>query len=196
MNTLVVNLALPRGRDHYWKVACEHGAKGFTARELLGQTSGVTRGMVRGWIKEMVERGELVIVERRDVQPRGQLVYAVARVTRKEPIDPDVKHGRVQRHLWTAMRNLTTFTIAELATAASTDDVVISRHSAADFVRRLAQVGALTTVRPTRANNLNSGLWRLKRSANTGPLAPRQVTATFMIDRNTGKALGSAEARL
>ena len=196
MTGLILKLDLPRGPDHYWKMACDFGPKGFTARELLGFTNGATRGSVRGWIKEMVERGELVIIERRDVKPRGQHVYAVAHVKRKLPVDHDVKHGRVQRHLWTAMRNLTTFTIGELATAASTDDVVISRHSAADFVRRLAQAGALTVVRPTRFNNLNSGLWRLKTSANTGPLAPRQVTATFLIDRNTGKPLGGAEASL
>ena len=196
MNALVLKLDLPRGPDHYWKVACEFGAKGFTARDLLGLTNGIARSTVRAWIKEMVERGELVVVERRDVPPRGQVVYAVARATRKTPIDPDVRHGRVQRYLWTAMRNLTTFTISELATAASTDDVVISRHSAADFVRRLSQAGALTIIRPARANNLNSGLWRLKRSANTGPLAPRQVTATFLVDRNTGKPIGGAEATL
>jgi hypothetical protein len=196
MSAISLKLNLPRGPEHYWQAACEFGPKGFTARELLGCTNGVNRTTVRIWIREMVERGALVVIERRDVKPRGQIVYAVARPTKKAPVDPDVKHGRVQRHLWTAMRNLTTFTIAELATAASTDDVVISRHSAADFVRRLSQAGALTVVRQTRANNLNSGQWRLRRSANTGPLAPRQVTATFLIDRHTGKPLGGAEARL
>lgn len=194
MNMIALKLALPRGPEHYWKAACDFGPEGFTARELLGCTNGVSRTTVRIWIAEMIERGALVVIERRDVKPRGQLVYAVARQTKKAPIDPEVKHGRIQRQLWTAMRNLTTFSIAELAAAASTDDVSISRHSAADYVRRLTLAGALTIVRPTRANNLNSGLWRLKKSADTGPLAPRQITMSVMIDRNTGKALGTAEA--
>lgn len=194
MNAISLKLNLPRGPEHYWKAACDFGPRGFTARELLGCTNGVNRNVMRGWIKDMVERGALVIIERRDVRPRGQLVYCVARPTRKAPVDPEVTHGRVQRQMWTAMRTLATFSIAELAVAASTDDVVISRHSAADYVRRLTLAGALSIVRPTRANNLNSGLWRLKRSADTGPLAPRQITVSFMIDRNTGKPLGTAEA--
>ncbi len=191
---IALKLTLPRGPEHYWKAAADFGAKGFTARELLGCANGVSRATVRAWISEMVERGALVVVERRDVSPRGQLVYAVARASKKAPVDPDTRHGRIQRHLWTAMRNLTTFSIAELAAAASTDEVEIARHTAADYVRRLALVGALTIVRPTRANSRNSGLWRLKKSADTGPLAPRQVVAKFMVDRNTGKPLGTAEA--
>ncbi|MGD0640263.1 MAG: hypothetical protein ABSC22_05900 [Roseiarcus sp.] len=195
MSALLLRTNLPRGPEHYWKAACDFGPNGFTARELLGCTNGVSRTTVRIWIREMVERGLLVVIERRDVKPRGQLVYAVARPTRNAPIDPEVRHGRVQRQMWTAMRNLTTFTVAELAAAASTDEVAVSRHSAADYVRRLAGVGVLTIVRQTRANNLNSGMWRLKKSANTGPLAPRQIEVAVMIDRNTGKPLGNAEAR-
>jgi len=194
MNTIVVKMHLPRGPEHYWKAACDFGATGFTARELLGCTNGVSRATVRTWIDEMVSRGALVVIERRDVKPRGQIVYAVARSTKRAPLDPDVKHGRIQQQLWTAMRTLSAFSIAELAAAASTDEVEISRHSAADYVRRLNLAGALFVIRPTKANNRNSGQWRLRRGANTGPLAPRQVSASFMFDRNTGNPLGIAEA--
>jgi hypothetical protein len=195
MTAIALKVNLPRGPEHYWRAACDFGPSGFTARELLGCTNGVSRATIRFWIDDMVKLGALVVIDRRDVKPRGQLVYAVAEAKRKAPA-PETRHGCIQRHLWTAMRNLSTFTIAELAAAASTDEVSIDRHTAADYVRRLAQAGALTVARSTRANNLNSGVWRLKAAADTGPLAPRQVKAKFMVDGNTGEPLGIAEATL
>jgi hypothetical protein len=196
MSALVFKLNLPRGPEHYWKAACDFGPKGFTVSELFWATNARTRGVVSEWINKMVALGHIALIEKRDVKPRGQFVYAVTRPTTKAPVDPDIKHGRIARHLWTAMRNLPMFTVGELAAAASTDDVVISRKSASDYVRMLELAGALVVVREAKRKSLNSGVYRLKKSADTGPLAPREISAKVLIDRNTGKALGAAEARL
>lgn len=196
MSPLVFKLDLPRGPEHYWKAACGFGPKGFTVTDLFWATNAKTRGVLSEWIKAMVGRGLIALIEKGDVKPRGRFVYAVVRPTNKAPIDPDIKHGRIARHLWTAMRNLPMFTVGELTAAASTDDVVISHKSASDYVRKLELAGALVVVREAKRKSLNSGVYRLKKSADTGPLAPREISAKVLIDRNTGKALGAAEARL
>jgi hypothetical protein len=196
MSPLIFKLDLPRGPDHYWKAACDFGPKGFTVGELFWATNAKTRGVLSEWIKAMVARGLIALIEKRDVKPRGQFVYAVVRSTSKVPIDPDIKHGRVARHLWTAMRGLPMFTVGELAAAASTDEVVISHKSASDYVRKLELAGALVVVREAKRKSLNSGVYRLKRSADTGPLAPREIRAKVLVDRNTGRPIGQAEATL
>lgn len=187
------NFKRPAASELYWKAACGFGPKGFTVRQLFERSDTFDIRGVRRWVASMVERGVIEIIERRDVKPRGQFVYAVARPTKKAPSNVDTHHGRQQQHLWTAMRTLATFSLGELAAAASTDEIVISRLTAFNYVRFLSRANVLMVVRPARRKTSDSGLYRLRKSADTGPLAPSVVSPQLMFDRNTGKPIGGGE---
>lgn len=174
-----------RGPDHYLKMAREFGAEGFTAAELFACTKGVASSTVSSWIAEAAKAGGLVVVAKR----RGASVYAIAGLPAHE-----TPEARTRRHLWTAMRSLSTFSLSELVAAASTDELAIGRRFAETYVRRLTIVGVLISLRPQSRRSVTH--WRLRPSADTGPLAPREISAKVLIDRNTGRALGGAEARL
>jgi hypothetical protein len=177
-----------RGPNHYLKAAREFGAEGFTTAELFACTKGVAPSTVSSWVAESAKAGGLVVIAKR----RGASVYAVAGLDHARSAR-EATEARTRRHLWTAMRSLSTFSLAELVATASTDDLVIGRRAAADYVRRLAIVGVLIPLRPQTKRSVTH--YRLRPSADTGPLAPREINAKVLIDRNTGKPLGGAEAR-
>jgi hypothetical protein len=173
------------GPDYYLKMARAFGAEGFTANELFACTTGVASSTVSSWVAESAKAGGLVVIAKR----RGASVYAVAGLPPHE-----ATAARTRRHLWTAMRTLSTFSLAELVAAASTDELAVSRRAALAYVRRLTIVGALIPLRPQTKRGVTH--YRLRPSADTGPLAPRDISAQTLIDRNTGKPIGGAEARL
>lgn len=90
--------------------------------------------------------------------------------------------GSAQENLWTAIRNLKSFTPAELAFAATTDTLKISETVAMRYLRRLRDAGYLTCVRDavTKAD-----AWRLVPRMNTGPQPPMMMQVTLLFDRNS-----------
>jgi hypothetical protein len=99
--------------------------------------------------------------------------------------------------MWTAMRALAQFSVAELAVSASTEERCVSRRAAHLFVQRLVQADALevmTAPRKARGRPLGAtaGVYRLKRASNTGPLAPKLCNAHFVFDSNKHRVLGEA----
>jgi hypothetical protein len=200
MNALSLKIdliELPTIGDLCWAAACERGEPGFTMNELHAQVavvSSVRPAVVRAWIEDMLHIGALVAVDRQTIKYRRRTLYAVP-ATRRGASAPETTRERIERHLWTAMRGLATFSTAELAAAASTDELRIDRHTAADYIRRLADAGAVIDARPRR-EGVNSGTWRLRKIADTGPLPPRVVKLKVLADANTGKPIGQAEATL
>ena len=190
---LTLSVRMPKGPAHYWTAAQDFGEAGFTAYELWKCTNGVSRGTIQKWVAAMVERGALKEIGRRPGTPE-RIVYACAR--KNVPANEAAAYGDVQLYLWTAMRTLSQFTVSELAAVASTDTVEISRDTAQQYIRRLAKAGALTVVRPGKPNNRDSGVWRLRRSRDTGPRAPQWVKAAFLYDPNENEAIGEAEGSL
>ena len=185
MNVISLRPDPRHGPDYYLKMAHAFGAEGFTTGELFACTKGVAASTISSWVAEAVKVGALIVIAKR----RGASVYAIAGLSAHE-----APEARTRRHLWTAMRSLSTFSLAELVAAASTDELAIGRRVAADYVRRLAIAGALIALRPQTKRSVTH--YRLRPSADTGPLAPREISAKVLIDRNTGKPLGGAEARL
>ncbi len=184
--------ALPRGPDHYWTVACEFGPDGFTVSDLLRCTNGVSRDAVRNWITAMVADGHLRAIGSRRMRGVYGVVYAVVAPS----IRPPVRHepATAAQQMWTAMRTLDRFTVDELAAAASTEALTVSRRTAKDYVGRLARAGVLVQVGRCGGSSAPK-IWRLKPSANTGPRTPRRYRAAFMWDPNAGVALGLPEAQ-
>jgi len=95
--------------------------------------------------------------------------------------------GRQQQQMWTAMRQLGAFTVAELRAAASTDDLILKQATVAFFVTTLHKAGALLCVTPS--GNRRPGVYRLRPSLNTGPNAPVLVKGQ-LCDGNRGTPIG------
>lgn len=198
-----VPVALPRGPEHYWKMAKSFGAKGFTLEQLAGCTNGVAYSTVKHWLYDMVALGAIKhIGETKSSAKLRAKIYAVAIRYFKAPVqrrhDYQGKRGRIQQQVWTAMRTLQTFRLAELAASASTEECPVKLRTAEEYVRRLTRAGVLIPVEPYRrgapgARGGRAGVWRLKKSADTGPLAPKVFNATIVFDANRSAIVGQAE---
>lgn len=100
-----------------------------------------------------------------------------------KPPERELRGGTTEECLWTAIRNLKTFTLPELAFAASTDKLLISAESTDLYLRRLRDAGYVTLLRDAAARA--SERWRLVPKMNTGPRAPMLIQVTLTFDRNS-----------
>lgn len=182
------------GNQHYWDVIRAFPGT-FTVRDLYGQSSGPTLESVRVAVHRLARMGYLALVGEVAI-PRTAFrakLYRCARPDAKAPVQRDPGqtgiHGRRQRHLWTAMRTLPQWTAAELALAASTDDVEVTATCAAGYVWRLAKAGIVQVLRPRRSGRggggTNPALYRLRPARNTGPRPPEVHRGRGVFDPNT-----------
>lgn len=94
-----------------------------------------------------------------------------------------LRGGTAEECLWTAMRALKTFTLPEVAFAASTDTLTVSQEIAELYLRRLRDAGYVMLQRD--ATSRAAERWRLVPKMNTGPLAPMLMQVTLTFDRNS-----------
>lgn len=199
-----IPIALPRGPEHYWNMARGFGAEGFTLEQLAGCTNGVAYSTVKDWTYAMVAQGAIkAIGARKSSIGLPAKIYAVAIRATKAPVqrraDYQGKRGRVRQQVWTAIRGLKTFGLAELAVSASTEEYPVKLRTAEEYVRRLTNAGLLIVVTPYkrggngRGVGAKAGVWRLKKSADTGPLAPKVFNASIVFDANRSAIVGQAE---
>ena len=194
-----IEVAMPSGPAHYWR-EMKARAKGFTVSDIALSSEGVAYTTVKRYVWFLVKAGFVVRVGEKKSGYATQALYAIKQNSRVAPIerpDPLTKPPTGREALWTAMRGLTQFSVAELAVSASTEDRPVSGRSASLFVQRLVQAGAIEVIEaPARANGRplgsRAGLYRLKRAANTGPLPPKLCVANFVFDPNRNRVLGDA----
>lgn len=176
------------GPQHYWAEMVALSAAGFTIGDIYGRTNGVTYDVVKKYVLFCAAAGAIErLGSRPGIAGRAVSIYGVvdlrapAPVIRREDFAND--RGRRAQQLWTAMRGLRSFSAAELAVAASTDDLAISARRAREYVKALAghgyvaEIGARTCVGQTAQ-------WRLLPQRNTGPRAPAITASGELLDRN------------
>lgn len=201
-------VTLPKGPEHYWAIARKAGPAGITVPELAGCTNGVAYKTVKNWVRSLANAGALKAVGSRPQKGRPQgagkaaILYAVAIRSAAVPVcrrdSFTGERGQIQQQLWTAMRTLPAFGTIELAASASTDTLPVKPRTAEEYVRRLTRAGLLAVLvdyakgKPG-ATGARAGTWRLKSQANTGPLAPKVFSATFVFDANRQRMFGEAE---
>jgi hypothetical protein len=160
-------------------------------------TSAVVTQIVGTVHRHTVERylaflsGEGIVAVR--AEPRGAVIVHVYQMVRDGDAPPSRRTdgadmGLRQQALWVAMRSLPNFTPAELAMAASTDDLPIPAPTARSYIRDLRIAGCVAA--------LNGNHYRLLPSSNTGPKAPivlRAEQAVFDLNlMRTVKVTGRA----
>ncbi|MGD0564508.1 MAG: hypothetical protein ABSA66_15635 [Roseiarcus sp.] len=179
------------GHAHFWRVACaltqQSGEKAFTAHDIIQRSNGATAKVVSSWIGRMLRLKAIVCVDMAEVRgatgARKRKAYRVVAPSRTPPRDPASLRGLPRQYLWTAMRTLGTFTVAELAVAASTDEVAIGEKTAGNWVRELAAADVLRLAGVNKRNGGAEKVWRLRPSANTGPTPPRVATRGRRIEQ-------------
>lgn len=157
-----------RGPPLYWRVmsALQEHYGSFTSAAVNDITGNASRKTVEHYLAFLRSEG---IVEVLDEARAGPIVQLRQRIIRPGEAPPSrrsegAQMGQRQQALWTAMRSLRNFTPAELAFAASTEDLPIGSDTARSYVRDLRLAGYVV--------NLGAASYRLLPSRNTGPRAP------------------------
>jgi hypothetical protein len=169
------------GHAHFWRVACalsqQSKGKAFTAHDVIQRSNGATAKVVSSWIGRMLRLKAIVCTGVALVPgatgARKRKTYRVLAPSRNPPRDPASLRGLPRLNMWTAMRTLQSFTVAELAVAASTDELAIGEKTAGNWVRELAAADVLRVAGVNKRNGGAEKVWRLRPSANTGPTPPR-----------------------
>lgn len=195
-----IAVALPRGPEHYWREMRAKGEKGFTVQDIALASEGVAHGTVKRYVWFLEKAGYIVKVGTKKSGYGIANVYRIKKDRRSAPIESAEgkdKTSTARQALWTAMRTLPQFSVAELVACASTEERPIALRSGELYVQRLVKAAVLDVVEaPQRANGwprgARGGLYRLKRSADTGPIAPKLCKADFVFDSNKNRILGEA----
>jgi hypothetical protein len=93
-----------------------------------------------------------------------------------------VKARSPEQNIWTAMRQLKSFSPRELAAHASTEDTPITLEVAQDYCRALLGAGYLVVTRKAIPGK-QLAIYRLTK--NTGPRPPREKRVRAVVDDNT-----------
>jgi hypothetical protein len=201
-------LALPRGPEHYWKLMQAHGPRGFAIQNIALCCDGAAFATVKAYVRYLLKDGHIVkIGEKKNDYGNTAHVYAVKKRLRAAPVmrreEFTGARGKIQQQCWTAMRTLGTFSIAELAASASIEESPVKSRTAETYIRRLAKAGAVEIVSPYKKGEkapqgqrgspgAKAGAYRLKRSADSGPLALKIFNASIVFDPNKNRLLGEA----
>jgi hypothetical protein len=194
-------ISLPHGPSHYWKEMQARSEKGFTIRDVAYCSEGVTYAAVKDYVTFLLKDGYVVKIGERNVGYTNAGVYSIRKNSRHAPIKrrPEFadKRGRMQLALWTAMRTLSSFTLPELQASASTEELPIKLRTAEQYVRSLTKAGAVEIVEPYRkgapgAPGARAGIYRLARTANSGPAPLKIFNASIVFDPNKNRVLGEA----
>lgn len=177
---------LPKGPEHLWREMRAQSAQGFTLGSLHGAANGVARRTIKDFLGACEKAGAIRRVGQRPaLAGRMTIVWALADdAPAKAPVvrrdDYAGARGRVREQLWTAMRALPAFTVRELAFVASTEEHPVKPRTAERYVRELARGGLMLALTPAAKGapgraGAHAARWRLKPSANTGPLPPKII---------------------
>lgn len=198
-----IEVAMPSGPAHYWREMLSR-PKGFTIREIALCAEGVAYTTVKRYVWFLAREGYVVRIGAKRDGYALQNLYTVKKRQQKAPIErPDPQRAPLtaREAMWNAIRALEQFSARELAVSASTEERPVSQRSANLYIQKLVAVGVLQVLeRPQKALGkaghtplgATAGRYRLVKSANTGPLAPKLCVAGFVFDPNSNRVLGDA----
>jgi hypothetical protein len=198
-----IEVAMPSGPAHYWR-EMQARPKGFTIREIALCADGIAYTTVKRYVWFLVRQGYVVRIGQKRDGYAQQAVYVVRKRQTKPPIErPDPQRAPLtaREAMWNAMRALDQFTARELCVSASTEERPVSQRSANLYIQKLVAVGVLQVLEPPQKAlgkagdtplGATAGRYRLTKSANTGPLAPKLCVAGFVFDPNISRVLGDA----
>lgn len=194
---VALNAIAPRGYEGYWSIIRRLDILGpWTVTEVARETQALQEN-VHEYIRRLARAKIAKVVEERASHP-GAFAQKVYRLESRPTLAPRVrKDGSVcpptaQDQMWVALRQIGSFSCAELAHFASTDDVSVDRAAAESYVSLLNKAGYLQVLQEGRGRETASR-YMLKPSMNTGPLAPKVMRTKVVWDRNKSCQMGMSE---
>lgn len=179
------------GGKHYWaqirKLAAANNGL-FTVNDVFGWSGGVTRPAITNYVLALLADGHVEVAEVRHWGGRCEKTYRLLLQTTAAPQLTALHNQQAIRRqqIWRAMRALQSFTIRELACAASTEEAPVSDGVAQNYVWWLRRADYVALV--GRAGTV--GHYQLLRRMNTGPYAPIvRHRDQSVVDRNNGKTV-------
>lgn len=175
------------GRQAMWDAM--RAKREFTVRNIAS-ASMRNDSSVREYFKRLLAAG---IIEEAgtmpsEINPASRYQHTLYRLAldlgnlapRLTPDGKPIKEGRDQ--MWRTMKMLSSFTVVDLAAAASTEDCMVSPVDAKDYCGHLHKAGYLTVLR--EATTTSKAVYRLLPSMNTGPHAPKVQRTKLVFDPN------------
>ena len=179
------------GGKHYWSMLRRLGAEQnglFTINDLFGLTGGVTRPPVANYVQALLADGHVEVASVRQWGGRCEKTYRLLTNAARPPVLSAMHNPQAIRRqqIWRAARALRSFTIRELACAASTEEAPVSDAVAQNYLWWLRRAGYDVLI--GRVGTV--GHYQLLRRMDTGPFAPvARHREQSVFDRNTGKVV-------
>jgi hypothetical protein len=186
----------PYGRQAMWEAMRKQGLFTLTDIALVSEREASS---VSAYVKRLLAGG--YIVQAGQVRsPRGggkhyqriryQLVNDIGHEAPRLKADGTLLI-EARDQMWLAMKMLPSFTYAELAADASTEECVVSPVDARDYCKHLYRAGYLALVR--EASPTRKAVYRLRPAMNTGPHAPKVQRTKVVFDPNRQEVMWHEE---
>jgi hypothetical protein len=197
---IVAKLTVPvcTGQEAIWQIIRDLDRNGpWTINDIDGEASRAHFDTLVEFVHRLRAGGYVEIVGTRKIRGGGNA--NLYRVAIKQSAAPRLRRDGSkappsgQQQMWRTMRNMTQgFDYRDLARVASTDELTITEITAKTYLHRLADAGLLQMLQPCKKGRVNASpaVWRLKPSANTGPLAPQILRTRFVFDPNLKSVVG------
>lgn len=144
--------------------------------KAVGISEDWARKIVRGW------KAQDLLNEVRS----GHRVRSLWKVKPGAKFALAVKARSPEQNMWTAMRQLKSFSPRDLAANASTEETEVTLEAAQDYCRALLGARYLAVARKAVPGKAPA-IYRLTR--NTGPRAPREKRVRAVVDDNTEQTI-------
>ena len=144
--------------------------------KAVGITEDWARKIVRGWrIAGFLEEVR-----------SGHRIRSLWRVRAGARPALPAKARSPEQNMWTAMRQLKSFSPRDLAAQAATADTAVTVEAAQDYCRALLGAGYLAVAKKALPGR-SPAIYRLTK--NTGPRAPREKRVRAVVDANTEQTI-------
>lgn len=181
---------VPRGYEGFWQIIRELDKAGeWTIAEVFARTNIRHKPTVSDYIHRLVRGGfAAVATERLTKHTSPEKCY---RLIKRPAMAPSLRRDGTmsplpaQQRMWNAIRSLKRFSREDLAFAA-TVGAPLPANTVKRYCTHLAVAGYL--IAEGERN------YRLKRSMDTGPQAPKILRLHVVWDANRAEVVGSAEA--
>lgn len=181
-----------RGHEHFWDQIKAVEGKPFTMNDI-DFAGNANRASVRDFLNRLERAGYIARIGFVPQAYKGrnpQVVYRQKIFAKNTPrLRRSGEHcpplGNEQ--IWRAMKMLNSFTVKDLALAATANDIAVKESTARAYIKNLKKAGYLVMQRKA-----GGAVYRLRPRMNTGPLAPQIRRNKDVFDPNTGMVYETA----